>query len=197
MKRRPALALALCLTTIVGFFIVGYGTQIGFFGGGSGPGDAAARADPTAEPPQPPAAAPSQPQVIEQYVYRDVFVSSPGEGAASTGSASAAGAGGTPKPQQEMAPITQTNPPTPTATPTPQQTPQAAPKSVEFTGEITAVSGSTFTVDSRLGQFTVTLAPNASVHGGSIEVGVTVKVHGYQRADGVVSASEVEVAGDD
>ena|SRR3990172_772097 len=191
MKRRAALALALCLTTIVGFFIVGYGTQIGFFGGGSGPGDAAARANPTAEPTQPPAAAPSQPQVIEQYVYRDVFVSSPGEGAASTGSASAAGAG----PAAKVAPATPDNPPTPTATPTPRPTPQAAPKSVEFTGEVTAVSGSTFTVDSRSGRFTVTLAPNASVHGGSIEVGATVKVHGYQTADGVVSASEVEVGG--
>src|SRR3990172_8802557 len=98
MKRRAALALALCLTTIVGFFIVGYGMQIGFFGGGSGPGDAAAQADPTAEPTQPPAAAPSQPQVIEQYVYRDVFVSNPDGGAASTGSEDAAGAGSSPQP---------------------------------------------------------------------------------------------------
>jgi len=196
MKRRAALALALCLTTIVGFFIVGYGMQIGFFGGGSGPGDAAAQADPTAEPTQPPAAAPSEPQVIEQYVYRDVFVSSPGEGGASTGSAGAAGAGGAPKPPQETAPITQTKPPTTTATPAPQQTSQS-PKSVEFTGEVTAVSGSTFTVDARSGQFTVTIGPSTRVHGGSIEVGTTVKVHGQQGADGVVSASEIEVGGDD
>lgn len=189
MKRRAALALALCLTTIVGFFIVGYGMQIGFFGGGNGPGDAAAQADPTAEPTQPPAAAPSEPQVIEQYVYRDVFVSSPDAGAT--------GGGGAPKPPQETAPITQTKPPTATATPTPQQTPQAAPKSVEFTGEVTAVSGSTFTVDSRSGQFTVTIGPSTRVHGGSIEVGATVNVHGQQGADGVVSASEVEVVSDD
>ena len=195
MKRRAALALALCLTTIVGFFIVGYGMQIGFFGGGSGPGDAVAQADPTAEPTQPPAAAPSQPQVIEQYVYRDVF-SSPSEGAASTGAADGTGGGGALEPPQETAPITQTKPPTPTATPAPQQ-PSPAPKSVEFTGEVTAVSGPTFAVDSRSGQFTVTLAANARVHGGSIEVGATVKVHGYQGADGVVSASEVEVEGDD
>ena len=196
MKRRAALALALCLTTIAGFFIVGYGMQIGFFGGGSGPGDAAAQSDPTVEPTQPPAAAPSEPQVLEQYVYRDVFVSSPSEGAASTGSAGAAGTGGAPKPPQEVAPITQTKPPTPTSTPAPQQTSQA-PKSVEFTGEITAVSGSTFTVDARSGQFTVTIGPSTSLHGGSIEVGATVKVHGQQGADGLVSASEVEVAGDD
>ena len=197
MKRRAALALALCLTTIVGFFIVGYGMQIGFFGGGSGPGDAAAQADPTVEPTQPPAAAPSEPQVIEQYVYRDVFVSNPGEGAESTGSAGATGGEAAPNPPQETAPITQAKPPAPTATPTPQQTPQAAPKSVEFTGEVTAVSGSTFTVDSRSGQFTVTIDPSTRVHGGSIEVGATVKVHGQQGADGVVSAGEIEVGGDD
>jgi len=195
MKRRAALAVALCLTTIVGFFIVGYGMQIGFFGGG-GPGDAAAQADPTAEPTQPPAAAPSQPQVIEQYVYRDVFVSSPSEGVASTGSASAAGAGGAPKPPPETAPIIQMKPPPPTATPAPQQTSQA-PKSVEFTGEVTAVYGSTFTVNARSGRFTVTIGPSTRVHGGSIEVGTTVKVHGQQGADGVVSASEIEVGGDD
>src|SRR3989304_5287754 len=29
MKRRASLALALCLTTIVGFFIVAYGTHVG------------------------------------------------------------------------------------------------------------------------------------------------------------------------
>src|SRR3990170_82004 len=91
MKRRAALALALCLTTIVGFFIVGYGMQIGFFGGGSGPGDAVAQADPTATPTQPPAAAPSEPQVIEEYVYRDVFVSNSDEGAASGASADPTG----------------------------------------------------------------------------------------------------------
>ena len=197
MKRRAALALALCLTTIVGFFIVGYGMQIGFFGGGNGTGDAAAQSDRTAEPTQPPAAAaPAQPEVIEQYVYRDVYVSSPGEGAASTGSAGATGGGGAPKPPQETAPITETKPPTPTATPTPQQTPQAG-ESVEFTGEVTAVSGSTFTVDSRSGQFTVTIGPSTTVHGGSIEVGATVKVHGRQGADGIVSANEIEVGGGD
>src|SRR4030067_618411 len=98
MKRRAALALALCLTTIVGFFIVGYGMQIGFFGGGSGPGDAAARGDPTAGPHPPP------------------------------------------------------------------------PRRVGFTGEVTPVSGSTFTVDSHAGQFSVTLAEGASVHG-ELEVG--------------------------
>jgi len=197
MKRRAALALALCLTTIVGFFIVGYGMQIGFFGGGSGPGDAVAQADPTATPTQPPAAAPSEPQVIEEYVYRDVFVSNSDEGAASGGSASAAGAGAAPEPAAKAAPATPENPPAPTATTAPQPTPQAALKSVEFTGEVTAVSGSTFTVDSRLGRLTVTLAPDASVHGGSIEVGATVKVHGYQTADGDVVAQEVEVGGDD
>ena len=192
------MALALFLTTIVGFFIVGYGMQIGFFGGGNGPGDAVAQADPTAEPAQPPAAAaPAEPQVIEQYVYRDVFVSSPSEGAASTGAADGTGGGGALEPPQETAPITQTKPPTTTATPAPEQTPQTAPKSVEFKGEVTAVSESTFAVDSRSGQFTVTLAANARVHGGSIEVGATVKVHGQQGAVGVVSASEIEVAGDD
>ena len=194
MKRRAALALALCLPTIVGFFIVAYGMQIGFFGGGDGPGDAAAQTDPTAEPTQPPAAAaPTQPEVIEQYVYRDVYVASPDSGSTN------AGAGGTtaPKPPPEAAPVTQTTPPKPTATPVPQPTSPPATKSVEFTGEVTAVSGSTFTVDSRSGRFTVTLAPNASVHGGSIEVGATVQVHGVQSADGSVLASEVEVAGDD
>ena len=193
MKRRAALALALCLTTIVGFFIVGYGMQIGFLGGDSGAGDAAAQADPTAEPTQPPAAAPSEPQVIEQYVYRDVYVSSPDSGSTNA----VAGGRGAPKPPQETARITQTKAPTPTVTPTPQQTPEAAPKSVEFTGEVTAVSGSTFTVDSRSGQFTVTIGPSTRVHGGSIEVGATVKVHGQQGTDGVVLASEIEVGGDD
>jgi len=193
MKRRAALALALCLTTIVGFFIVGYGKQSGLFGGGSGPGDAAAQADPTAEPTQPPPAAPAEPQIVEQYVYRDVYVPSPDSGTANAG---AGGGTAAPKPPQEAAPI-KAKPPTPTATPAPQATPQATPKSVEFAGEVTAVSGSTFTVDSRSGRFTVTLAQGASVHGGSIEVGARVTVHGYQGADGVVSASEVEVADDD
>ena len=190
MKRRAALALALCLTTIVGFFIVGYGMQIGFFGGGSGPGDAAAQSNPTAEPTQPPPAAPTQPEVIEQYVYRDVYVSSQDSGGVSGSTAA-------PQPPKEAAPVTQTKPPAPTPTPAPQPTSQPAPKSVEFTGEVTSVSGSTFTVDSRAGQFTVTLAEGASVHGGSIEVGATVTVHGNQASDGVVSASEVEVGGDD
>src|SRR3990170_2198365 len=131
MKRRAALALALFLTTIVGFFIVGYGMQIGFFGGGRGPGDPPAQADPTAEPTPPPPAAPAEPQVIEQYVYRDVFVSSPSEGAASTGAADGTGGGGALEPPQETAPITPTKPPTSTATPAPEQTPQTAPKSVE------------------------------------------------------------------
>jgi len=190
MKRRAALALALCLTTIVGFFIVGYGKQIGFFGGGSGPGDASAQADPTPEPTQPPPAAPAEPQVIEQYVYRDVYVSDSGEAAKPTAAAPA------PKPPQEAAPI-KANPPAPTAAPAPQPTPQTAPKDVEFTGEITAVSGSTFTVESHSELVTVTLAQGTTVHGGSIEVGARVKVHGYQGADGVVTASEVEVADDD
>ena len=184
MKRRAALALALCLTTIVGFFIVAYGTQLGFFGGSSGAQDAAAQADPTAEPTQPSAAAaPSQPQVIEEYVYRDVFVSSPDAGAAGGGAA----------PQSAPAPAgaTQGNPPTPTDSPAPQQT---APKSVEFRGEVTAVSGSTFTVDAQSGQFSVTLDPQTSVHGGELEVGATVKIHGYQLADGDIVAKEVEVA---
>ena len=192
MKRRAALALALCLTTIVGFFIVAYGMQIGFFGGGDGPGDAAAQTDPTAEPTQPPAAAaPAQPEVIEQYVYRDVYIASPDSGSTN------AGASGTtaPKPPQEAAPL-KASPPAPTAAPAPQPTPQTAPKSVEFTGKITAVSGSTFTVDTGSGQRTVTLAPNASVHG-ELDVGATVQVHGVQSADGSVVASEVEVAGDD
>ena len=83
------------------------------------------------------------------------------------------------------------------AAPAPQPTPQTAPKDVEFTGEITAVSGSTFTVESHSELFTVTLAQGTTVHGGSIEVGARVKVHGYQGADGVVTASEVEVADDD
>jgi len=193
MKRRAALALALCLTTIVGFFIVGYGKQIGFFGGGSGPGDASAQADPTPEPTQPPPAAPAEPQIIEQYVYRDVYVAS-----SDSGTANAATGGGTaaPKPPQEAAPI-KASPPAPTAAPAPQPTPQTAPKDVEFTGEITAVSGSTFTVESHSELFTVTLAQGTTVHGGSIEVGARVKVHGYQGADGVVTASEVEVGGDD
>jgi hypothetical protein len=167
----------------VGFFIVGYGTQIGFFSG-NGPDDAAAQADPPAEPTQPPpAAAPSQPQVIDEYVYRDVFLSSPDAGAAS----------GEAAPQSAPAPAgaTQGNPPTPTDSPAPQQT---APKSVEFTGEVTAVSGSTFTVDAQSGQFSVTLDPQTSVHGGELEVGATVKVHGYRLADGDVVAKEVEVA---
>ena len=193
MKRRAALAVALCLTTIVGFFIVGYGKQIGFFGGGGDPGDAVAQADPTVEPTQRPAAAPTQPQVIEEYVYRDVFVSNPGEAGPSSGSSSAASAGLTPEPGAKPASATRDNPPAPTATAAPQPTPQVAPKSVEFVGQVTAVSGSTFTVDSQSGQFTVTLAPNTSVHGGSIEVGVTVHVHGQQGADGGVVASEVEV----
>ena len=194
MKRRAALALALCLTTIVGFFIVGYGMQIGFFGGGSGPGDAAAQADPTAEPTQPPPAAPAEPQVIEQYVYRDVYVASSDSGTANAGTRGGTAA---PKPPQETAPITQTKPPTPTASPAPEQTPQTAPKSVEFTGEVTSVSGSAFTVDSHSGQFTVTLAQGTTVHGGELEVGARVKVHGFQGADGVVTASEVEVGDDD
>ena len=194
MKRRAALALALCLTTIVGFFIVGYGTQIGFFGGSSGTSDAAAHTDPTAAATQPPAAAPSQPHVIEQYIYRYVFVSNPDAGAASAGSAGSAGAGAALQPTAKAAPATQDAPPTPS--PPPQQTPQAA-KSVEFVGQVTAVSGSTFTVDSPSGQFTVTLAPNTSVHGGVIRVGATVKVQGYQGADGGVMAIEVEVTVDD
>ena len=183
MKRRAALALALCLTTIVGFFVVAYGTQVGFFGGSSGALNAAAQADPTAEPTQPAAAAaPSQPQVIEEYVYRDVFVSSSDAGAAS----------GEAAPQSAPAPAgaTEGNPPTPTDSPAPQ----TAPKSVEFRGEVTAVSGSTFTVDAQSGQFSVTLDPQTSVHGGELEVGATVKVHGYQLADGHVVAKEVEVA---
>src|SRR3972149_79328 len=102
MKRRAALALALCLTTIVGFFIVGYGKQIGFFGGGSGPGDSSAQADPPPQPTPPPPAAPVEPQVIEQYVYRDVYVPSPDSGTASGG-----GGGGTsaPQPPNEAGPL--------------------------------------------------------------------------------------------
>src|SRR3989304_7080371 len=160
MKRRAALALALCLTTIVGFFIVAYGTQLGFFGGSSGAQDAAAQADPTAEPTQPSAAAaPSQPQVIEEYVYRDVFVSSPDAGAASGEAA--------PRPAQDAAQDTQGNPPKPAASPPPQE--ETAPKSVEFRGEVTAVSGPTFTVGAQSGQFTVTLDPRTLVHGGELQ----------------------------
>src|SRR3989304_5265212 len=187
MKRRAALALALCLTTIVGFFVVAYGTQVGFLGGGSGAQDAAAQADPTAEPTQPPAAAaPSQPQVIEEYVYRDVFVSSPDAEAVSGEAA--------PRPAQDAAQDTQGNPPKPAASPAPQQTSQAPPKEVEFHGEVTAVSESAFTVEASSGQFTVTLDPRTSVHGGEVEVGATVKVHGYRLADGDIVAKEVEVA---
>jgi len=184
MKRREALALALCLTTIVGFFIVAYGTQVGFFGGSSGAQDAAAQADPTAEPTQPPAAAaPSQPQVIEEYVYRDVFVSgSGGEGA--TGNAG----GGT------TARVTPAAGAAPAADAGANPQDQAPPKEVEFHGEVTAVSESAFTVEASSGQFTVTLDPRTSVHGGELEVGATVKVHGYRLADGDVVAKEVEVA---
>jgi len=187
MTRRAALAIALCLTTIVAFFIVAYGSRSGLFGGDHGADRAAAQVDPTAEPTQPPAlAAPSQPEVIEQYVYRDVYVPSPDSGTASGTTA--------PRPPQESAPVTQTKPPGPAATAAPQPTSPPAPKGVEFSGEITAISGSIFTVDSGSGQLTVKLAPNTSVHG-ELEVGATVHVHGFQSADGSVVASEVEVAG--
>ena len=137
MKRRGALALALCLTTIVGFFIVAYGTHIGFFGGRRGADDAAAQANPTAEP---------------------------------------------------------TPPPAPTAAPEPA--PEPAGHSVEFSGRVKSVSGSTFTVATRSGEFTVRIDASTSVHG-DIEPGAPVKVHGYQGADGIVTAKEVEVEGED
>jgi hypothetical protein len=193
MKRRAALALALCLTVIVGFFIVGYGTQIGFFGGHRGPDDAAAQADPMAAPTQPPAAAaPAQPQVIEELVYRDVFVSG---GEAGAGSTSTGDGGAAPQPSQGAAPAP-ANPPAPTPTPATQPTPKPAGHSVEFTGEITSVSGSTFTVDTQSGEFTVKLDGGTSVRG-QIEVGARVSVHGYQGTDGIVVADEIEVSGDD
>src|SRR3990170_8870885 len=92
MKRRASLALALCLTTIVGFFIVAYGTQIGFFGGGSSddaPADAAGAVTPTSVP----TTAPPQPQVIEQIIYRDEYVSAPATDSA--GNTASDGSGGT------------------------------------------------------------------------------------------------------
>jgi hypothetical protein len=175
---------------MVGFFIVGYGARNGFFGGG-GADEAAAQMEPTPEPTQPPAAAaPSQPEVIEQYVYRDVYVSGQDSGTDSGGTSA-------PLPPRDSAPVPQTKPPAPTPTPAPQPTSQPAPESVEFVGDVTSVSGSAFTVDSHSGQFTVNLAPGASVHGGELEVGATVKVHGNQSADGSVLATEVEVTGGD
>ena len=103
MKRRASLALALCLTTIVGFFIVAYGTQVGFFGSDDSSDDVALAdpsgvASPTTDP-----TSPSEPQIIEQVIYRDEFVQSSG-GSADTGSSvgtSPGGAGGSGGAQQQ------------------------------------------------------------------------------------------------
>ncbi len=95
MKRRAALAAALTLTTMVGFFIVAYGTQVGFFGlfGGSS-GDEALASDSLDVPAEAPAvlvptplqvSAP-EPQVIDQYYYEDVFVPAQGPGGGGGGS---------------------------------------------------------------------------------------------------------------
>jgi len=90
MKRRASLALALFLTTIVGFFIVAYGTQVGFFGSDDRSDDAPADAAGAVTPTSVPTTAPPQPQVIEQIIYRDEYVSAP-----ATDSAGNTSSGGT------------------------------------------------------------------------------------------------------
>jgi len=196
MKRRGALALALCLTTIVGFFIVAYGTHIGFFGGRRGADDAAAQANPTAEPTPPPAPAPpAEPQAIEEIVYQDVVVSNPGSGSAGGGSGGGSASDAAPQSNPTAPPQSSAPPPAPASAPEPA--PGPAGHDVEFGGQVTSVSGSTFIVDTRSGEFTVRLDASTSVHGGEIEAGASVKVHGYQGADGVVTAKEVEVEGED
>ena len=194
MKRRGALALALCLTTIVGFFIVAYGTHVGFFGGRRGADDAAAQANPTPEPTPPPdAAPPAELQVIEEIVYQDVVVSDPGSGPAGGGSGGTS-AGSAPQSSQTAPP--QASAPSPAPTSAPEPAPEPAGHTVEFGGRVTSVSGSTFTVDTRSGEFTVRIDAGTSVHG-EIEPGASVKVHGYQGADGIVTAKEVEVGGEE
>ena len=78
MKRRAALAVALTLTTIAGFLIVTYSVQIGFFGS-SGDSEVVASDLMTeaAEATSVPALTPTQAsslQVIDEYIYQDVFI---------------------------------------------------------------------------------------------------------------------------
>ena len=95
MKRRAALALALCLTTIVGFFVVAYGTQVGFFGSDDS-SNAGALADPSAaaSPAIASTAAP-EPEIIEQVIYKDEFVAAPSGSSADAGSSGGTSSGGT------------------------------------------------------------------------------------------------------
>jgi len=102
MKRRAALALSLFLSTIVGFFIVAYGTQVGFFGSRQAQDDAAPAggADQAGQPTptlmQPPA------RVIEQYVYEDVVV--PGSDSGGSTEGATAGGGGSSEAAASTAP---------------------------------------------------------------------------------------------
>ena len=92
MTRRIALALALLFTTVSGFFIVAYVLEDGPFGGDKAAPQVAESGAQTAAP-----AAPSQPQVIEQYVYRDEVVQVPSsDSGGSPAGASAADGGGAP-----------------------------------------------------------------------------------------------------
>ncbi len=88
MKKQASLALALCLTVIVGFAVVAYGSQLGFFkkSTAAGQDDTAAALIAIATyaagfaTTHTPTRAP-EPVIVDEYIYEDVIVQPPASGA--------------------------------------------------------------------------------------------------------------------
>ena len=169
MSRRVSMALALLLTSVAGFVIMSYSADQGLFGGGGSKGNnAAVQAPPTEVAPQPTA---PPPQVVEQTIYRDVYVQG------GVGSGSNPGSPGQPAPQDNgsqstseqaadsggSAPVT-----TPGATQAPTAAPTAAPtpqplSSRELSGTVSAKTSDSFTLTGgSAGTVVITVTPSTA-----------------------------------
>jgi hypothetical protein len=192
----------LLLTTVVGFIVVTYGNDVGMFGSG---GDSEAEeaplvVAPTFTPP-PPTATPPTPIIIERYVYQDEYVTGGGDGGSGASSGGGSSSGASSQPSGGSAP-----PAAPPSTSTPSgaapqlnddgDAPQAQTTRTEFRGVVVALAAASLTVNDRSGQVTVALAPETEVHGGTLTVGVTAKVHA-RNSGGTLVATEIEVSGDE
>jgi hypothetical protein len=209
MRRRAALALALALTTITTFGLIALGGRGGLFGtSGSDDEAAAASQEDVAAALQylaaqePTAAEPAAPQVVTEYVYVDAPADPP-QVTYVTRSGAAPGAQTQPTaplplaPQATASPVepdvpltespTEIPPPAPPAEPT---APPAEPRSVtgedEFEGTVVAIDGEMVTFARGGGEVQVRVGD-----AGSLDVGMTVKVHAIRIGDTWV-AKEIE-----